>query len=319
MMANKRITRRMKRPMTLVALLMAFSLLVAACGDDGPEAEGTVRLAFEEFLDTEVANALADTVLTDLGYTVEWTSLDIGLIYQSIVNEDLDVYVGGWLPTGQADYWNVHGQDLERLGPLHNEALLGSCVPQTETDVNSWEDLADPAVAERFDNVIVGHFAGSATMLRTDDAIQNYGLDFDLLESSVAAMMAEVTPKLDAGEPVAWVCWYPMWWWARWDIKFLEDPTGGLSRSRRRLQHRAPGLQGRARHGSGLLLLQQRSALGGRAERVDAAGRRGRQRLCRGAPRMGRRQPRPRRGVDVGLLAGQRSATEPSPTEVIDG
>lgn len=226
MMANKRITRRMKRPMTLVALLMAFSLLVAACGDDGPEAEGTVRLAFEEFLDTEVANALADTVLTDLGYTVEWTSLDIGLIYQSIVNEDLDVYVGGWLPTGQADYWNVHGQDLERLGPLHNEALLGSCVPQTETDVNSWEDLADPAVAERFDNVIVGHFAGSATMLRTDDAIQNYGVDFDLLESSVAAMMAEVTPKLDAGEPVAWVCWYPMWWWARWDIKFLEDPLG---------------------------------------------------------------------------------------------
>lgn len=223
---EERITRRMRRPMTLIALLMAFSLLVAACGDDGPEAEGTVNLAFEEFLDTEVANALADTVLTDLGYTVEWTSLDIGLIYQSIVNEDLDVYVGGWLPTGQADYWNVHGEDLERLGPLHNEALLGACVPQTETDVNSWEDLQDPAVAERFDNVIVGHFAGSATMLRTDDAILNYGLDFDLLESSVAAMMAEVTPKLDAGEPVAWVCWYPMWWWARWDIKFLEDPLG---------------------------------------------------------------------------------------------
>ena len=219
-------TRRMKRPMTLIAVLAAFSLIAAACGDDGPEAEGTVNLAFEEFLDTEVANALADTVLTDLGYAVEWTSLDIGLIYQSIVDEDLDVYVGGWLPTGQADYWNVHGQDLERLGPLHNEALLGACVPQTETDVNSWQDLQDPAVAERFDNVIVGHFAGSATMLRTDDAIQNYGLDFDLLESSVAAMMAEVTPKLDAGEPVAWVCWYPMWWWARWDIKFLEDPLG---------------------------------------------------------------------------------------------
>ena len=219
-------TRRMRRPMTLIAVLAAFSLLAAACGDDGPEAEGTVNLAFEEFLDTEVANALADTVLTDLGYTVEWTSLDIGLIYQSIVDEDLDVYVGGWLPTGQADYWNVHGQDLERLGPLHNEALLGACVPQTETDVNSWQDLQDPAVAERFDNVIVGHFAGSATMLRTDDAILNYGLDFDLLESSVAAMMAEVTPKLDAGEPVAWVCWYPMWWWARWDIKFLEDPLG---------------------------------------------------------------------------------------------
>ena len=223
---EERIMRRMRRFVTLIALLVAFSLVVAACGDDGPEATGTVNLAFEEFLDTEVANALADTVLTDLGYAVEWTSLDIGLIYQAIVNEDLDVYVGGWLPTGQADYWEVHGSVLERLGPLHEEALLGACVPQTETDVNSWEDLQDPAVAERLDNVIVGHFAGSATMLRTDDAIQNYGVDFDLLESSVAAMMAVVTPKLDAGEPVAWVCWYPMWWWARWDIKFLDDPLG---------------------------------------------------------------------------------------------
>ena len=218
--------RRLAGPVKWIGVLLVFTMVAVACGDSGPEGSGTVNLAFEEFLDTEIANAVADVVLTDVGYTVEWTSLDIGLIYQAIVDGDLDAYVGGWLPTGQADYWDVHGTNLERLGPLHNEALLGTCVPQTETAVNSWSDLQDPATMARFDNVIVGHFAGSATMLRTDDAIAQYGLDADLLESSVAAMMAEVTPKLDAGDPVAWVCWYPMWWWARWDIKFLEDPLG---------------------------------------------------------------------------------------------
>jgi len=216
----------LRRQIGWISLMLTLMLVSGACASSSPEGSGEITLATEEFLDTEVVTSVHDAVLSDLGYTVEWTTLDIGLIYQAISDGDIDAYASGWLPTGHADYWDVHGPALEQLGPLHEEAHAGTCVPQSETDVNSFEDLQDEATAARFDNVIVGHFAGSATMLRTDDAIDIYGLDFDVLESSVAAMMAEVSPKLEAGEPVAWVCWEPMWWWARWDIKFLEDPQG---------------------------------------------------------------------------------------------
>lgn len=220
-----------------ICLALAFAFSVSACssadqpsGTPQPEAGADpvlLKVGFEQFADTEIALALAEVVLGSRGYELEWTTLDIGLIYEALASGNLDAYPNAWYPAGHVDYWEVYEDRLQRLGPLHEEATYGVCVGD-DSPATSWEDMADPEIAALFDNQVIGHFEGSATMLLTQNAIDAYGADLRLTASSVAAMLATVDPKISAGSPVAWVCWKPDSWWARWNMQFLEDPRGAF-------------------------------------------------------------------------------------------
>lgn len=220
--------------------VVSLAVLFVVSGCSGSSNQGTggtqqgsedapvvLRVGFEQFADTEVALALAEVVLGSRGYTLEWTTLDIGLIYEALAAGSLDAYPSAWYPAGHSDYWEVYEDRLQRLGPLHYEAAYGVCVGEN-SPATSWEELRDPRVAALFNNQVVGHFEGSATMLLTGAAIEAYGVDMRLTASSVAAMVGTVDPKISSDSPVAWVCWRPDSWWARWDMRFLEDPLGAF-------------------------------------------------------------------------------------------
>jgi glycine betaine/proline transport system substrate-binding protein len=73
---------------------------------------------------------------------------------------------------------------------------------------------------------ITGIDAGAGVMQTTDKAIEEYGLDIELVPSSSSAMTAALKTAIDNEEWIVVTGWTPHWKFAAFDLKYLEDPKG---------------------------------------------------------------------------------------------
>ncbi len=96
---------------------------------------------------------------------------------------------------------------------------------------------------------IIGIEPGAGIMNQSRDAIEKYGLDdWQLVEGSSAAMVAELKKAYNKKEPIIVTGWSPHWMFSTYDLKYLEDPNnsyGGAENIntivRKGLQQDAPG------------------------------------------------------------------------------
>jgi glycine betaine/proline transport system substrate-binding protein len=91
-------------------------------------------------------------------------------------------------------------------------------------EIDSIEDLN--GIKDQLDGKIVGIDAGAGIMSTTDTAISEYGLDYELMPGSGPTMTAALKKAIDAKTPIVVTGWTPHWMFARWDLKFLDDPKG---------------------------------------------------------------------------------------------
>ncbi|MGG0720180.1 glycine betaine ABC transporter substrate-binding protein [Robertmurraya massiliosenegalensis] len=84
------------------------------------------------------------------------------------------------------------------------------------------------SVGEQLDYTIVGIDPGAGLMnLTINDVIPEYGLDnWEVQESTGAAMTAELKRAYEKEEPIIVTGWSPHWKFATFDLKYLEDPKG---------------------------------------------------------------------------------------------
>ncbi|MFT4412388.1 glycine betaine ABC transporter substrate-binding protein [Fredinandcohnia humi] len=83
------------------------------------------------------------------------------------------------------------------------------------------------SVGESVEYEIVGIDPGAGIMKATSSAIEEYGLeDWTLVEGSGAAMTAALKKAYDKEEPIIVTGWTPHWKFAKYDLKYLEDPKG---------------------------------------------------------------------------------------------
>ncbi len=87
-------------------------------------------------------------------------------------------------------------------------------------------DLDDDGEDWFEDNEIVGIEPGAGIMAATEDAIEVYGLDFELVDTSDPVMVAELSQAIANEEWVVVTGWEPHYKFADHDLKFLEDPEG---------------------------------------------------------------------------------------------
>ncbi len=71
---------------------------------------------------------------------------------------------------------------------------------------------------------IIGIDPGAGIMSSTEEAIDVYDLELDVLEGSDAAMTAELSTAIEQEEWIVVTGWTPHWKFAEWDLKFLDDP-----------------------------------------------------------------------------------------------
>jgi glycine betaine/proline transport system substrate-binding protein len=205
----------MKKLLVLLSVLVLSIAIFAA---------GTVKVAYVNWAEGIAMTNLAKVVLEDeMGYDVETTMADPGLVFASLAQGDQDVFMDGWLPVTHESYMNQFGEELTDLGYNFKGARIGLVVP-TYVDIDSITEMN--SVKDNFDSQIVGIDSGAGIMAATERAIDTYGLDFDLIESSGPVMTATLADAIDNDEWVVVTGWAPHWKFARYDLKFLEDPEG---------------------------------------------------------------------------------------------
>lgn len=85
------------------------------------------------------------------------------------------------------------------------------------------------SVGESIDYKITGVDPGAGIMEATDRAISDYDLDkWEVTTGSGAAMTAALKKAYDAEKPVIVTGWTPHWKFAKFDLKYLEDPKGSF-------------------------------------------------------------------------------------------
>lgn len=209
----------------VLALTLVFAVAaMTGCGKKETAEPKVVRLVYVNWAEGIAMTNLAKAILEDkMGYTVETQVADVGPVYTSVASGDKDAFLDGWLPVTHASYMEEYGDKVVDLGTNYDGARIGVVVPAYVT-IDSITQMN--ANKDKFKGEIIGIDAGAGIMKATDKAIADYGLDFKLVPSSGPAMTAALKNVIDKNEWVAVTGWKPHWKFARWDLKFLEDPEG---------------------------------------------------------------------------------------------
>lgn len=218
----KRITS--KSMVALCTAMVSISML-AGCGQPRQQVDAgdTIRLAYVNWAEGVAVMYLATVLLEDMGYTVESTMADVAPIYSSVAQGNQDIMIETWLPHTHAAYFERYGEEVELLSTWFDEARIGLVVPAYVT-IDSIAEMN--SVRDQFNGRITGIDAGAGIMSSTENAIESYELDFELLASSEAAMTAALQNAIGNGDWIAVTGWSPHWKFARYDLKYLDDPNG---------------------------------------------------------------------------------------------
>ena len=203
-----------------LALLAGAGVAVSSAAQ-AEEEKGTVNLAYVEWSSEVASTNVVAAVLEQAGYEVDLTSLSAAAMFQALSTGDADAIVAAWLPTTHADYMERLGESIEDLGPNLDGTKLGLVVPEY-TDVDSIADLNDNA--DSFNGEIIGIDPGAGLMSLTEEVVDTYDLELDLRSGSGATMTAALSSAINNEEDVVVTGWTPHWMFARFDLKYLEDP-----------------------------------------------------------------------------------------------
>ncbi|WP_027965880.1 glycine betaine ABC transporter substrate-binding protein [Halomonas halocynthiae] len=210
----------LNRRIHLAGVALAAGTLLSA-GTVQAQDKGSVHLAYVEWASTVASTTVMQAVLEQAGFDVETSSLSAAAMWQSVATGDTDALLAGWLPVTHEDYHNKLKDDLVDAGVSLEGAKLGMVVP-AYSDVNSIADMNEHA--DSFDGKITGIDPGAGVMRLTEDVINDYALDYNLVSGSGATMTAALKSAINNEEDIAVTGWTPHWMFARWDLKFLEDP-----------------------------------------------------------------------------------------------
>ncbi len=215
----------MVRKILLASALVAASAAAAQAAD--PESCKTVRFSDVGWTDITSTTAVASTLLKGLGYEPEVELLSVPVTYQSLKNKDIDVFLGNWMPTMQADIDPyLADKSVESISAnLPEGAKYTLAVPQYVYD-GGVKDFADIAKhADKFDNKIYGIEPGNDGNRLIQDMIDKdaFGLKgFEVVESSEQGMLAQVAKSVPDKDWVVFLGWAPHPMNANFDLEYLS-------------------------------------------------------------------------------------------------
>jgi glycine betaine/proline transport system substrate-binding protein len=180
--------------------------------------------------DEDVATSyLWKNLLSSKGYHVELKSLEAGPLFAGLSEGGVDVFFDTWLPTTHKTYMDHYGSQLTDLGKWYQgQTEEGFVVPTYMKDINSISDLKKHA--SEFGNQIVGIDPGAGEMGLAKQAISDYGLNLNLVQSSSPAMLSSLEKAYQAHQPVVVTLWSPHWAFAKYQLKYLSDPKGDFGK-----------------------------------------------------------------------------------------
>lgn len=212
-------------------MLLTGMLGVAVAG--GAQAQDdTIEFGWTAWSDAEFVTKLAARLINDnTDYTAELVQTDIAPQYQGLETGDIDAMMMAWLPATHEDYYEEVADGVENLGVLYNGARLGWAVPADipEDQLDSLADLSNDEVRSELDGTITGIDPGAGLTALSEEALETYGLDDYMLQtSSGAGMTAALERAVNRDDWIVVTGWSPHWKFGAYDLRYLEDPEGAL-------------------------------------------------------------------------------------------
>lgn len=173
----------------------------------------TVRFADVGWTDITSTTAVTSEILKGLGYTTKTQLLSVPVTYSSMANRDIDVFLGNWMPTMEGDIAKYRkAGTVEILRANLEGAKYTLAVPKYVYDagVKSFADIAK--YADKFHNRIYGIEPGNDGNRLIQSMIDKNAFKlggFDLVESSEAGMVSQVSRAVRRHQWIAFLGWAP--------------------------------------------------------------------------------------------------------------
>lgn len=208
-------------------ILACAGLAISGAAVAAPNTEcETVRFADVGWTDITATTALASEVLAGMGYEPKTKVLSVPVTYRSLKNKDIDVFLGNWMPTMEADVRPyLESGDVEEVITNLEGAKYTLAVPQYVYDagVTSFADIAKHA--DEFKGRIYGIEPGNDgnRLIQSMVDEDTFGLgDFRVVESSEAGMLSQVSRSVRRNQWVVFLAWEPHPMNANHELAYLE-------------------------------------------------------------------------------------------------
>ena len=207
--------------MRSVAVAMGLSASMAFAGQCD-----TVRFSDVGWTDITATTAVTSEIVEGLGYKPTTQLLSVPVTYTSLANADIDVFLGNWMPTMEADIAKYReAGTVETVRANLEGAKYTLAVPKYVYDagVKSFADIAK--FRDKFKGRLYGIEPGNDGNRLMLDMIDKdaFGLKgFNLVESSEAGMISQVTRAAKRKQWVVFLGWAPHPMNANIEMEYLE-------------------------------------------------------------------------------------------------
>ncbi len=212
---------------TTAALAMGLVLAGAAAAAE-PDQCRKVTLSDVGWTDITATTALASTVLQAIGYETETKILSVPVTYTALSTDDLDVFLGNWMPTMEADiapYRDAGTVETVRTNLTGAKYTLATNKAGADLGITDFAKIIEhkDALAGQIFGIEPGN-DGNRLLLEMV-ANDKFGLGtFEVVESSEQGMLSQVTRADSAGKPVVFLGWEPHPMNSQFELTYL---TGG--------------------------------------------------------------------------------------------
>lgn len=210
--------RTLTRTLTAALSLSASMAFAGQCD--------TVRFSDVGWTDITATTAVTSEVVSALGYKTSTQLLSVPVTYTSLANGDIDVFLGNWMPTMEADIAKYRDAGtVETVRANLEGAKYTLAVPRYVYDagVKSFADIEK--YKSKFKSRLYGIEPGNDGNRLIQDMIDKnaFGLkSFKLVESSEAGMVSQVARSAKRNQWVVFLGWAPHPMNANIDMVYLD-------------------------------------------------------------------------------------------------
>lgn len=205
-----------------IAVLISIALVFCVATTAVAEEKKTIKMGVLQWNDLVCPSLVTKKLMEkQYGYEIEVVEFfEWGIAYATLAKGDVDILMSQ-INFVAFDYWTRYKKKLEKLSASSHGLNQGIVVP-AYVPIDSIEEMN--AHKDKFDGKIIGIEPGAGLMRQTKQAIDAYGLDFELVDGSTAAMTAALKSAMAKKQWIATILWTPSWMTQAFDVKFLQDP-----------------------------------------------------------------------------------------------
>jgi glycine betaine/proline transport system substrate-binding protein len=216
--------------MAVLTLAVRTEAASAMSGSDGgrsdPPSCQTVRFSDVGWTDVTSTTALIAQLLRSIGYSPTVTVLSVPVTFASLQNDDLDVFLGNWMPAQAGDRAHyVEDGTVVVIGANLTGAKYTLAVPAYAyaAGLKDFKDIQrfGPELNDSIYGIEPGNDGNRHVLEMLNQ--NRFGLSgFKLIESSEQGMLAQVERSYHDKKPIVFLAWDPHPMNMRFDLKYLS-------------------------------------------------------------------------------------------------